>query len=146
MGGESAKMGRAGLTWLRRFHAPSQAEPLPSPQNATLSGFPDSSSVHAFPLPGPQGGAPGALTCLGSQPWEVTSSQPISISWGDRARGKDGGRGWGFKGQVDGEVGRGAVMEQVSPGLWGFTPLQNPGERDAVDEGTPGNQPLPGVP
>ena len=79
-------------------------------------------------------------------PGKAPAPSPFPYPGETEPEGRMGGRGWGFKGQVEGEVGRGAVMEQVSPGFWGFTPLPKAGERDAVDEGTPGIQPLPGAP
>lgn len=68
-----------------------ETEPLAYPQEPQLS--PSGSLIPTllptFSLPDPQGGATGILTWLGSQPWEGTSSKPISISWGDRAQGKN---------------------------------------------------------
>ena len=75
--------------------------PCPAPQGCVsvplhyTTFSPTGSSIPALrapsPIPGPQRGAPGALTWLGSQPQEGTSSQRVSVPWRQRGRVEEAG-------------------------------------------------------
>lgn len=101
--------GRSPLTWLLKIHSPSQAwgetKRLPRP-NFLPYLFPVP-TLPLLPLFPPWAQAPGVLTGLDSQSWEGTSSQSISIYWGDRARGnkEEGVKGSQTEGRVEGGVG-----------------------------------------
>lgn len=105
----------------------------------TLS--PTGSSIPALrgpsAIPGPQRGAPGALTWLGSQPREGTSSQRVSVPW--RQRGRVEGAGAGARvGRRGGDlraITRSGSRAHLAAGV--SRPLQSLGS-EAVVEGTQG--------
>lgn len=97
MGGGSAEMGTTGP---RRLHAPPRQAASSSPCTTIHSlpdGFLDSSSAHSSPIPGPQGGAPGAPTWLAPAPGRHQLPAHFRTLRQRKVEGPGPGRGRGGK-------------------------------------------------